>query len=99
MLNSDSIVRGIAMKYKVMAVMDRAVEGFGTPIFVRSVGEGERSFSDEVNRSDDNNQLNKHPEHFDLFLLGSYDSDSGFIDSLTIPTLVCTGNNCLKVVS
>lgn len=84
------------MKYKVMVVMDRAVEGFGVPFFARSVGEGERSFRDEINRADPNNSLNKHPEHFDLFLVGEFDSDSGLLNPLTVPTMIVVGKNCVN---
>lgn len=87
------------MKYKVVTVMDRAVEGFGVPFFTRSVGEAERMFTDEINRVDENNQLNKHPEHFDLFLVGEFDSDSGLLNPLTVPTMVCIGKNVSRVVS
>lgn len=83
------------MKYRVMAVRDQAVEGFGVPMFLRSVGEGERVFVDEINRADDNNQLHRHPEHFDLFLLGSFESDDGTFDVST-PTLIAVGKNCVK---
>lgn len=85
------------MKYKVVSVRDYAVEAFGVPFFTRSVGEAERSFADEVNRVDENNQLNRHPEHFDLFLVGEFDSTSGLLNPLTVPTLICVGKNCVKV--
>lgn len=80
------------MKYKVMCVRDRAVDAFSTPFFVRSVGEAVRSFSDEVNRKDDNNQIYKHPEDYDLYLISEFDSDTGlFSDSK--PSMVAVGKD------
>ena len=64
------------MRYKIVAIRDRAIDTFGVPVFVASTGAAIRSFSDEVNRKDDNNNLSKHPEDFDLFLLGEYDDQT-----------------------
>lgn len=65
------------MRYKVVSIRDRALDAFAVPFFVASVGQAIRSFADEVNRVDNNNQLNKHPDDFDLYLLGEYDDESG----------------------
>lgn len=64
------------MRYKIMAVRDRALDAFGTPIFVAAIGQAVRSFTDEINRVDQNNNLNKHPEDFDLYFLGEYDDET-----------------------
>ena len=69
------------MRYKVLAVRDRAIDAFGQPFFTSSVGGAIRGFSDEINRPADNNQLNKHPEDFDLFLLGEFDDSNGKFDT------------------
>lgn len=60
---------------KVLAVRDRAVDAYGTPVFVSAVGQAVRSFVDECNRDD--SQLSQHPEDFDLYLIGEYDQDRG----------------------
>lgn len=63
----------------IVSVKDRCANAFGRPFFVPSVGLAIRSFSDEVNRSADDNQMNRHPEDFDLYELGTYDDESGII--------------------
>jgi len=63
------------MKLFVVAVRDRAIDGFNTPVFVPSLGAAIRSFADEVNKGD--SQLGAHPEDFELWLLGQFDTDSG----------------------
>jgi hypothetical protein len=60
---------------KILAVRDRAVDAFGNPFFCSAVGQGVRSFVDEVNR--DSSPFHTHPEDYDLFLIGEYDESLG----------------------
>lgn len=64
------------MKLIVLSVRDRAADCFGQPMFVVSLGGAIRSFGDEINRKDVNNQLSKHPEDFDLYQIGEFDDNS-----------------------
>lgn len=66
---------------KVVAVRDVKIGAFGRPFFVRHVNEAIRSFSDEVNRADSNNQLYLHPEDFQLYLLGDFGDSDGLLES------------------
>lgn len=70
------------MKYQIFTVKDLAVGAFGRPMFMQSSGQALRSFSDEVNRAADDNQMFKHPEDFSLFHLGSWDEETGVFDSI-----------------
>ena len=81
------------MKYVVVSIKDRAADAFGRPAFVPSVGVAIRSFSDEVNRSDSENQMYSHPDDFDLFELGSYDDSTGIVEMLDQPKLLILGKN------
>lgn len=65
------------MRYKVVCIRDRAIDTYGQPAFVANIGGAIRGFGDEVKRRDDNNQLNKHPDDFDLYLLGEFDDQTG----------------------
>lgn len=67
-------------KYIAVSVRDSAVGLFAVPQFVVSKGIAMRSFADEVRRVDPANQLNKHPEDFTLYVLGTYDDESGMLD-------------------
>lgn len=82
------------MRYKILAIRDRAIDSYGQPFYSASVGGAIRSFSDEVNRVAENNQLNKHPEDFDLFLLGEFDDQTGEFD-VTRPAQVCVGKDVI----
>lgn len=64
------------MIYYILTIRDRAANCFDRPSFHLSVGAAVRSFTDEVNRAAQDNMLYKHPEDFDLFVLGEYDDNS-----------------------
>lgn len=68
------------MKLHILVIRDRAADVFGQPYFSTSIGAAVRSFSDEINRSDANNSLFKHPGDFDLYHLGTYDDSDGSFD-------------------
>ncbi|WNK12706.1 MAG: nonstructural protein [Microvirus sp.] len=76
------------MKHLIFCVKDRATDVFGTPFFLLTNNQAIRSFSDEVNRVAPDNQLNRHPDDFDLYEVGSFDSDSGVFSCETPVVLV-----------
>ena len=81
------------MKLHIIAVRDRAADVYGQPQFVASVGMAIRSFSDEINRDAADNILSKHPEDFDLFLLGLYDDQSASFDVDSPPRQLAVGKD------
>lgn len=84
------------MILQIFCVRDRATDQYGNPMFLVSSGQAIRSFSDEINRADAQNQLNTHPEDFDLYHLGQFNTDSGVFDTHT-PRQIAVGKD-LKVV-
>nr|QJB18943.1 MAG: nonstructural protein [Microvirus sp.] len=79
------------MKLILCSVKDRAADAFGRPMFVPSTGVAIRSFSDEVNRSDSENQLFNHPDDFDLYEFGEFDDNSGIFSLHEQPKLLTLG--------
>ncbi len=79
------------MKLVLCSVKDRASDAFGRPMFVPSIGVAIRSFSDEVNRSDTDNQLFNHPDDFDLFDLGTFDDSNGSFNLHETPVQIAIG--------
>lgn len=65
------------MKMKIYAVRDRATDQYGTPMFFVASGQAMRSFTDEINRAEKDNQLYQHPDDFDLYELGEYETNTG----------------------
>jgi hypothetical protein len=77
----------------ICAVKDRAADAFGRPLFVPSVGLAIRSFADEVNRSDSENQMFNHSDDFDLYEIGSFDDNTGIIECHPQPKLLSLGKS------
>lgn len=81
------------MIFTVVAVRDRAVDGFAAPFFVPSEGVAIRSFADEVNRA--GSPINAHPEDYDLFVLGLWhDQDARF--ECASPRQIAIGKSLLS---
>jgi hypothetical protein len=79
------------MKLILASVKDRAAEAYGRPMFVPSSGVALRSFSDEINRSDAENQLYNHPDDFDLYEFGTFDDSTGLFELSEQPKLLALG--------
>jgi hypothetical protein len=79
------------MKLVICAVKDRAADAYGRPMYVPSVGVAIRSFQDEINRSDADNQLYNHPDDFDLYEFGEFDDNSGVFELHEQPKLLSLG--------
>jgi len=69
------------MKLVIFCIRDRATDQYGNPMFLVNSGQAIRSFSDEINREAADNMLNKHPDDFDLYSLGSFDTSTGLFDT------------------
>lgn len=80
----------------ICSVRDSAAQAFGRPFFVSAIGQALRSFMDEVNRVDANNDLNKHPGDFELFHLGTFDDNTGVVSSLPQPQCYARGKDVLQ---
>jgi len=84
------------MIMQIVAVHDRAAQGYARPVFVAALGQAIRSFQDELNRQDPNNEMNRHPDDFDLFHLGTYNDSTGKIESLEVPLQIAIGKQLVN---
>lgn len=77
------------MKMKVFSVLDAKAGFYGQPYFEQQEASAIRAFGDAVNDSSNpNNQWNKHPEDFSLYLIGEYDNETGEIFPVKLEALV-----------
>lgn len=76
---------------KIIAVRDSAIEAFGTPFFTQTVGQAIRSFIDEINRPESN--MGQHPEDYDLYEIGEYDTNQAQITVPAQPRLIAVGKD------
>ena len=77
----------------IVSVRDSAAEAFGRPMYLQSLGVAIRSFTDEVNRDDKDNQLFNHPDDFDLYELGVFDDSIGKYELRDNPTVIVRGKD------
>ena len=86
------------MNLFVVSVKDRAAEVFNRPFFVPHRNVAVRDFTDEVNRAAADNPLNRHPDDFDLYLLGHFDDSTGAFLRDSSPTVLVRGKDVVTVV-
>lgn len=75
------------MLLQVYAVHDAAVGAFNQPLFFRSRGECLRSFEQAVR--DGSGGFGGHPEHFSMYYIGTYNSDTALLEPVA-PERVCS---------
>lgn len=83
------------MRMVVCAVRDSGVDAFMTPFFCRHVGEAVRGFSDEANSSEPN-MVTKHPDDYELFHLGFWESHDASFELLPKPVSLMRGKDAVK---
>ena len=81
----------------IVSVKDRAADVFNRPFFVPHRNVAVRDFTDEVNRSAADNALNKHPDDFDLYLLGQFDDSDGSFASAGTPVVLVRGKDVVSL--
>lgn len=68
------------MKHIIVSIYDKATEAYMRPWTALTVNESIRSFEDEVRRQD--SPIGRHPEHYTLFQLGTFNDHTGTIDTM-----------------
>lgn len=71
------------MKLNMYSLYDAKAEIFHPPFYKHTHGEAERDTRTLVN--DGKSMVNKYPEDYDLYHVGTYDDKTGKIDSLDTP--------------
>lgn len=74
----------------VFTTYDRAGEMYSPPFIAPHAGMAIRGFTDAINNPDRNTDISKHPDDFDLFEIGEFDSSTGVITPFS-PKLVVQG--------
>ncbi len=65
------------------AIFDSKAEAFNSPFFRPTRGQAIREFTEVCN--DSASSINKYPEDFTLFHIGSYDDSTGLFTALPTP--------------
>lgn len=65
------------MKLIAVSIRDAKTMAWGPPMMMRTPGEALRSFADEVNSGRGESMIALHPEDFEMFQIGAFDTDTG----------------------
>lgn len=84
------------MKLHLVAIRDIKVGAYQQPACVAAIGGAERAFSDAVNNQERNTDISRHPEDFELYILGTFDDETGRIETKEQPQFVMGGSNAQK---
>jgi hypothetical protein len=82
----------------IVSIKDRAADAFARPFFVQTDNVAIRSFMDEVNRKDADNNLYNHPDDYDLYGLGVFDDNTAIIEMYDAPKLLMLGKTAKTTV-
>lgn len=74
------------MKHVIVTVYDSAAQVYSKPFFELSVGTALRSFEDAAANKD--SSISQHPEHYSMFILGTYDQSNGSFELHNSPVLI-----------
>lgn len=83
------------MKMKMFSVYDSAAQAYVTPFFMHNKALAIRAFDDNVNSEQENN-INKHPDQFSLHEVGEFDDANGIVTPYEKPELVTTARELVK---
>jgi hypothetical protein len=88
------ITKGETMLYKMYTIHDQKAGIFHPPYVKQSHGEAERDFTTAVN--DDRTNLNRYPEDFNLYYVGTWDDNTGKAELLDSPQHIIKAIQCIK---
>lgn len=78
----------------LMSVRDTKLDAFVNLYTSPTRAAGARALQDVAN--DSTSTLFKHPDHFDLFEVGTFDDDSGSLTPYPTPTFVCSATSLIN---
>lgn len=81
-------------KLVLCCTKDLAIDSFAQPFCVPALGAATRGFSDEANRK--GSEINTHPEDYELYELGLFDTSGAHFELLEVPRRVCRAVDVLN---
>ena len=82
----------------IVSVKDTAAQAFGRPVFVPAVPVAVRSFRDEVKSKKSDQDLDKYPDDFELYEIGTFDDATGIVQVLDAPRMVARAKDLKESV-
>lgn len=84
---------------KLFATHDIKADSFMQPFCAPHAGVATRGFTDAITRPQQPSDISNHPEDFNLYELGEFDSHTGVISPQDRPQLILTGASVANSVT
>jgi hypothetical protein len=82
-------------KQELYSIQDKVAKIYNRPMPIVNFGKAMQVFSQMVNDEQDSD-IKKWPEQFNLVKLGTYDEETGKIDSFDTPEIIANGLDVLE---
>lgn len=79
------------MIYKVFSVKDLKAAAFAPPFFLHREEVALRTFRDAV--ADPSHPMHAHPEDYELYVVGTFDDETGILSAVDTPVFLVRGMN------
>lgn len=79
----------------VFSMYDKKTKVFSDPHCYRTIEEARRSFGQAA--QDEKTLINKHPDDFELYFVGTFNEENGYYQPLEMRELVCSGSDFLNI--
>lgn len=84
------------MQLKMFSIRDTKAQAYNRPFYAHTHGEAERMITSAVH-DPQSGLLHQYPEDFDLFLVGTFDDQSGKIEPLPTPEHIAKAIDFKKI--
>lgn len=85
------------MILQVFSVLDEKAQAFAVPFVLQTRGLATRSFADAA--VDPNISISRHPSDYVLYQVGTFDDNSGRLESLDVPERICKASDLLEAIT
>lgn len=85
------------MIYLLVSIKDRAIDAFQPLGNVRAEGEAIRVFKDML--ADTNTPQGKHPDDYDLYIVGTFDDQTGYVEPEGKPRKLADGKTIKETLT
>lgn len=82
------------MKLFMVCIYDKRAQEFAPPMCQHTLGTAERTFTDLAN--DPQSPVNKHPEDYELWHVGHYDTEEGKVEHAE-HRIICTAHQVMAL--
>lgn len=80
----------------ILTVKDRAIDAYNDIFAQETTAQAVRTFTDMINSDPTRSNIARHPDDFDLYVIGHFDDQTAKISPLPQPELVVRGKDVIR---